>query len=121
MRASPMRVGHTTAEGEQGIARYDLRTEEHCKNMYKKYEDMIANGASKKECNAFLTDNSFHPVPSGLWGFCEGDQDEGSASWAFAGDSMHNEDLGVFLYIIKNMKVKQNCFIFYFVVDSLNS
>ena len=35
----------------------------------------------------------------------EGDEDEGSGSWAFAADSMHNEDLGVFLYIIKKMQV----------------
>eukprot|EP00798_Chlamydomonas_sp_ICE-L_P031480 gene31480-6667_t len=41
---------------------------------------------------------------SGLWGFKDGDTDKGSSSWAFASDGMHNDDLGVFLYIVKHMK-----------------
>jgi hypothetical protein len=60
---------------------------------------------TKKAKSEMEKQYSFHPVASGLWGFADGDTEEGSSSWAFASDGMHNDDLGVFLYIIKHMKV----------------
>ncbi len=52
-----------------------------------------------------LVDFSFHPVPSGLWNFSEGDTDIGSSSWVFTSDAMHNDDLGVFLDIVASIPV----------------
>lgn len=81
---------------------YEERTEKMCKDLYDKWK----NTDSKAERSQLLKDNSIHPVPSGLWGFKHCDTKTGSSSWVFASDSMHNEDLGVFLYIIRNMKVQ---------------
>ena len=45
------------------------------------------------------------PVPCPLWGFADQeDADPGSIMFVLAHESMHNEDLGLFLYIIDNMK-----------------
>ena len=86
--------------GDKQFAQYDFRTEKHCRQLLQTTKTM-----TQKEQSVFCKDNSFHPIESGLWGFCDGDTVQGSSSWAFASDSMHNEDLGVFLYIIKNMQV----------------
>lgn len=92
-------------DGERQLFSYQNRTEKHCKKLLEEAK----NFTTQKDRNKFCQDNSFHPVESGLWGFCEGDTQTGSSSWAFASDSMHNEDLGVFLYIINNMQVWKKC------------
>ena len=86
--------------GNKQFAQYDFRTEKHCRTLLENSKTM-----TPKDQSMYCKENSFHPIESGLWGFCDGDTDQGSSSWAFASDSMHNEDLGVFLYIIKNMQV----------------
>jgi hypothetical protein len=47
---------------------------------------------------------SIHPVPSGVWGFCDGDTPQGSSTYAFGFDSLHVDDLGVFVDIIKSVR-----------------
>ena len=42
-------------------------------------------------------------MESGLWGFCDGDTLEGSSCQLFGYETMHVEDLGVFLYIVDNV------------------
>jgi len=80
---------------------YALRTESHCKDLLDQHR-LLRTKTARTDLE---TENSFHPVPSGLWGFKDGDTDLGSSSWVFASDGMHNDDLGVFVYIIKHMKV----------------
>jgi hypothetical protein len=92
------------AEGK--IDEYDIRTEQHCKDLLVQAKAL----PNKSAQNEFCKDNSFHPIESGLWGFCEGDTVIGSSSWAFASDSMHNEDLGVFKYIVEHMRVSRKVF-----------
>ena len=89
-------------DGERHLRCYEKRTESYCKKLLKDANQLPTQTARNKFCQ----ENSFHPIESGLWGFCDGDTATGSSSWAFASDSMHNEDLGVFLYIIKNMQVQ---------------
>lgn len=43
---------------------------------------------------------SIQRIPSALWDFADGGTEQGSSIQAFSYDAMHNEDLGVFLYII---------------------
>lgn len=81
---------------------YLLRTEEQCKALLQRYHDQTTIKA-KRELTA---EYSFHPVPSGLWDFAGGETEDCSASWAFTSDTLHNEDLGVFLYIIRVIPVR---------------
>ena len=46
-------------------------------------------------------------MPCGLWGFAFGDTDQGSCMNAVTIESMHIEDLGVFLYMIDNVEVSE--------------
>lgn len=78
------------------------RTEVKCKSLVEKYKN--TQGATAKE--ELAKKFSFHPVPSGLWGFAGGETELGSSSWAFTSDVMHNEDLGVFLEIIRIIPVR---------------
>ncbi len=46
---------------------------------------------------------STHPVASGIWGFHDCCDGYGSSTLCVAYDTMHNEDLGVFLYLVKGI------------------
>eukprot|EP00798_Chlamydomonas_sp_ICE-L_P007140 gene7140-biopygen16957 len=81
-------------------ASFPLRTERFCIEQLETYKELPQGQKSK-----YLTEHSFHPIPSGLWGFAEGNTDAGSSSWAFSSDGLHNDDLGVFLYIIAHAPI----------------
>ena len=81
--------------------KFPTRTEEHAKHLVALARACTSRGQEEALCKKF----SFHPVEVGLWGWAEGDTEVGSSSWVFSFESMHNEDLGVFLYIIDCMKV----------------
>eukprot|EP00798_Chlamydomonas_sp_ICE-L_P002933 gene2933-biopygen14867 len=84
-------------------ASFPLRTERFCIEQLETYKELPQGQKSK-----YLTEHSFHPIPSGLWGFAEGNTDAGSSSWAFSSDGLHNDDLGVFLYIIAHAPVSNS-------------
>jgi hypothetical protein len=91
---------------------WPLRTEKEQKERLRKALEKSV-GLREADCSKY----SFQPVPSGLWGFAEGEnEDLGGSSQCFAFEAMHNEDLGVFLYIIDNCKVgawpKLSCALF---------
>lgn len=50
---------------------------------------------------AISRDESTHAVDSGVWGFQDSEAGFGSSTHAVGLDSMHNDDLGVFEYIIE--------------------
>jgi hypothetical protein len=45
-----------------------------------------------------------HPVPSGIWGFAQQQEGFGNSMLCMGYESMHNEDLGIFLYKIDRMR-----------------
>lgn len=62
--------------------------------------------ATRAQREAFCKEHSIHPVISGLFGFFAGSTKKGSAMQCFTVESMHVEDLGVFLYIIDYITVR---------------
>jgi hypothetical protein len=86
--------------------RWPSRSEAHQKQLYERA--MRCTTATERE--ALCKKYSFHPVASGLWGFAFADDPGlGGSAQCFAFESMHNEDLGVFLYIIENIPVSVLC------------
>jgi hypothetical protein len=65
----------------------------------------ISNAPNKKARMDLILKHSTWPVPCPLWGFADQDMDgSGSVMHALGFESLHNDDLGVFLYIIDYMK-----------------
>lgn len=61
---------------------------------------------SKTEMEKLSAEYSTHPVPSGIWGFADSYSGYGTSTQAVAYDTMHNEDLGVFLHLVKGVSDK---------------
>lgn len=86
---------HTGRAGE-------LRTEKDCKH----WMELISAETTIERRNKLGAQYGLHPVVCALWGFNFADnQDEHYASivspyCAFSYEGMHNDDLGVFLYMI---------------------
>lgn len=81
---------------------YQLRTEVQLSQLVQRAKGECTATARNELCKRL----SFHPVECGLWGFAEGTTDMGSSSWVYAFDTLHNDDLGVFVYIIDGVKVR---------------
>ena len=65
----------------------------------------ILNAPSKKARMDLIKKHSTWPVPCPLWGFADQDSDgPGCVMHALGFESLHNDDLGVFLYLIEYMK-----------------
>ncbi len=67
--------------------------------------EQMASLPSNKKRKDFCRDESFHAVKCGLVGMVGVDTAAGNLFSCFGLDSMHVEDLGVFLYIVDAIKV----------------
>lgn len=78
--------------------------------------DELLSLSTKTARGDFCSQKSFHVVQSGLLGFAGLDTKAGNLYRCFGFDSLHSEDLGVFLYIVDNIKVSSappdNCPLF---------
>jgi len=63
-------------------------------------------GPTKLAQDKIGSDYSTHAVASGIWGFADCEDDYGSSNLCVSYDAMHNEDLGIFLYLIKGVSEK---------------
>ncbi len=80
---------------------YDARTEDQQRHAF---YSLCSTRTQRRTCCPNLSATySTHPVPSPLWGFCHQDQGVANSMWSLGYETMHNEDLGAFLYKVDNM------------------
>lgn len=85
---------------------WEVRTETQQHLIWLAHEATMNRQPEPEQLGSFLRSKvaSVHPVPSGLWGFAGQQDGLGNSMLAMAYESMHNEELGLFLYGIDNMR-----------------
>jgi hypothetical protein len=86
---------------------WPFKSEIQQKDIQQKMASLVGQGPQGKKAYAALSKEwSMTHVPSPLWGFEGQDGDgEGCITSVSGYETMHNEDLGVFLYIVENIDV----------------
>jgi hypothetical protein len=80
---------------------YAPRTERKQTELYNKIS--TTRKTNRTEGDKVAAEYSTHPVPSPVWGFKDQDVGVGNSMMCFGFEAMHNEDLGVFLYIVDHV------------------
>lgn len=85
---------------------WPVRTETHQALIWMAHDAAMHGQPEPEQLGTFLREKvpSVHPVPSGLWGFAGQQDGHGNSMLAMAYEAMHNEELGLFLYGIDNMR-----------------
>ena len=82
---------------------YPIRTEAEHQSLVERHRLLQTKKSKEELCTEF----SFHPILGGLCGWPDASHPSGygSSSLHFNFEPMHNEDLGVFLYLVNAIEV----------------
>ncbi len=80
---------------------YDRRTQTEQETIYEMMVPREGHAPNPREVQDIARDHSTHPVRCGLFGFRGQDTGAPNMMFVMCYESMHNEDLGVFPYIVE--------------------